>query len=58
MLTEEEKYELLERLKKTIISDEHWEMVDERIKLENKEYERIAKAQTLSYDEWHRPFDL
>jgi len=33
-------------------------MVDERIKLENKEYERIAKAQTLSYDEWHRPFDL
>ncbi len=58
MLTEEEKYELLERLKKTIISDEHWKMVDERIKLENKEYERIAKAQTLSYDEWHRPFDL
>jgi len=58
MLTEQEKYELLERLKKTIISDEHWKMVDERIKLENKEYERIAKAQTLSYDEWHRPFDL
>ena len=55
---EQFKKDLLERLRKTVISQEHTDMVRKKEKEMNKEYERIAKAQTVSYEDWHRPFDL
>jgi len=58
MLTEKEKEKILSDFKKVAITDDYIEKLNKRIREENKEYERIAKAQTLSYDELHRPFDI
>jgi len=58
MISKEEKKRLLKNLLNAEIPEEHWEKMREKIKAENAEYERIAKAQTLSYEEWHRPFDI
>jgi len=58
MISKEEKEKLLKRLLTAKIPEEHWEKMRKKIKAENEKYERIAKAQTLSYEEWHKPFNL
>ena len=58
MISKEEREKLLKNLLNGEVSEEHWEKVHKRVKAENEEYERIAKAQTLSQEEWHKPFDI
>ena len=58
MISEEEKEKLLKNLRDAEIPKEHWEEMRKRVKEENERYERIAKAQTLSWEQWHRPFDI
>ena len=58
MISKEEKDKILENLLNAEIPESHWEEVRKKLKEENERYERIAKAQTLSWEEWHRPFDI
>ena len=47
-MLDKEKQELLDRLRKTVISEEHYEKVRKRIKADEARYEAIAKAQYCS----------
>ena len=58
MISKEERERILENLRNSKIPEEHWEEMRKKVREENERYERIAKAQTLSWEEWHRPFDI
>ena len=58
MISKEEKEALLRRIKETYLTEEHLQELKKRVQAENDSYERIVKAQTLTSEEWHKPFDI
>ena len=58
MISTKEKERILKNLLNAEIPEEHWEEVRKRVIAENKRYEEIAKAQTPSWEDMNRPFDI